>query len=91
VSVPLVLVPNPAAALAAILVAVPSLPAADLVVAGTKCPPSRRFATRTVETVRAALRLQVGCRSITWQGRLHGYVGPCNRGWRVQRPKHHTR
>jgi hypothetical protein len=93
VSVALVLVPNPAAALAALLVAVPSLPAADLVVAGTRCPPSRRSATRTVETVRAALRLQVGCGSITWQGRLHGYVGPCNRyrGRRVPRPKHRTR
>jgi hypothetical protein len=42
VSVPLVLAPNPAAALAALPLVVPSLPAADLVVAGTRCPPSRR-------------------------------------------------
>jgi hypothetical protein len=39
VSVPLVLVPSPAAVLAVLLVVVPSLPAAGLVVAGTRCPP----------------------------------------------------
>ena len=36
------LVPNPAAVLVVLLVVVPSLPAAGLVVAGTRCPPSQR-------------------------------------------------
>ena len=69
-SVPLVLPPNPVAVLAALRLVVPSLPAAGLVVAGTRRPPSRRSGPAQSKGSGLPSGYRPDCRSITRQGNL---------------------